>query len=72
MYEVWYSVGMENKINNKTKYDIQYHKEKIKRIPFDLNTTHDADIIDFLNTVRNKNGFIKALIREYIQNETLM
>lgn len=45
---------------------MEYKRSKIKRIPFDLNTETDADILQFLEEIKNKNGYIKNLIREDI------
>ena len=39
------------------------------RIPFNLNKKTDADILDFLATVHNRQGYIKALIREDMERD---
>ena len=44
----------------------RYDKAHTKGIYLKFNTTTDADIISFLDTVTNKQGFIKNLIRDYI------
>ena len=51
---------------NKKAYIMEYKRSKIKRVPFDLNTETDRDILEFLEEIENKNGYIKNLIREDI------
>lgn len=48
------------------KYEAQerYDKENTIQIRLKLNRKTDADIIDKLNSVDNKQGYIKRLIRE--------
>ena len=48
------------------KYDAQerYDKENTIQIRLKLNRKTDADIIEKLNSVDNKQGYIKRLIRE--------
>lgn len=48
---------------DKAKYDMQYAKENTQQIKFVLNKNIDADIIDWLGTKQNKQGYIKELIR---------
>ena len=45
----------------------KYEKNNIKRIALALVKNTDADIIDFLETMPNKAGYIKQLIREDIE-----
>ena len=54
---------------DKSAYDQQYMKNNIKVIQINLNRTHDADIIDHLNTKPNKSGYVKQLIRDDISKE---
>ena len=42
----------------------KYQKSKCKGIYLKLNTKTDADVIAYLASVDNKQGFIKKLIRE--------
>ena len=72
----YYSSGGERTIA-KTKAEIQreyekrtgyaaqkkYHAENIRQIKFELNQKTDADILEKLDSVPNKQGYIKALIR---------
>ena len=53
----------------KKAYDIEYQRQNVKRIPFDLNLSTDKDILDHLATKTNRNGYIKALIRADIEKE---
>ena len=48
---------------NKLKYIKEYDKSKRVQIVLKLNRDTDADVIEILNQVKNKQGFIKALIR---------
>ena len=41
----------------------KYEKEKTVGVYLKLNTKTDSDVIEALNSVSNKQGFIKALIR---------
>lgn len=47
-----------------TRYNIQYAKENTRRIAFSLNKNTDADIIEYIETVGNINGYLKQLIRK--------
>lgn len=50
-----------------TKAANAYHKRASKQYHLELHKENDADIIRKLETVDNKQGFIKALIRRDIQ-----
>ena len=43
---------------------MEYHKENLKQIKFTLNRNYDQDIIDYLDSIPNKNGYLKQLIRD--------
>lgn len=60
--------GLLNMAASKAQLQAQarYNKAHTKGVYFKFNTTTDADIISFLDTVTNKQGFIKNLIRDYI------
>ena len=47
----------------KKEYMAKYYAEKTTRVVMQLNNTTDADVIQRLNEVPNKQGYIKALIR---------
>lgn len=49
---------------NKDKYIFEYQKENIKQITLKLNFRTEKDILDFLDTKENKQGYIKQLIRD--------
>ena len=53
--------------NNRTKNAAKYHKRAGKQYHLWLHSDNDADIISKLETVDNKQGFIKALIRDDIK-----
>ena len=46
------------------KASAKYDKENTKMISFKFNEKTDADILDRLASVPNKQGYIKKLIRE--------
>lgn len=43
---------------------LRYNEKNTIQVAFRLNKTHDADIIEKLANVENKQGYIKGLIRE--------
>ena len=47
----------------------KYKKKIIKRIALDLHKVNDADIIEKLDTVTSKQGYIKESIREKMHKE---
>lgn len=49
------------------KYDIDHTRQ----IKFKFNLDTDADILDKLDSVENKQGYIKALIRADIEHQIL-
>ena len=51
------------------KASIKYNKENTDQISLKLNRTTDADLIDSLNRIANKQGYIKELIRRDIANK---
>lgn len=48
---------------NRTKNAAKYHKKNGKQYHLWLHAKNDADIIKRLDSVENKQGYIKALIR---------
>lgn len=46
------------------KAQLKYQKESVKQVKFTLNKNTDEDIIEFLDSIENKNGLIKELIRD--------
>lgn len=63
----WYAFGMDKE--QKKTYDIEYQKRNIKRIPFNLNMSTDADIIAHIQQINNVNGYLKELIRQDIKRK---
>lgn len=53
--------------NNHTKNAAKYHKRAGRQYHLWLHSENDADIIKRLDSVENKQGFIKALIRDDIK-----
>lgn len=46
----------------------KYQKESIKRVVLKLNKKTDADILAWLDSINNKQGMIKDIIRKHIKN----
>jgi hypothetical protein len=42
---------------------VKYDREHMKRIAFVLHRSSEADLIDWLSEIENKNAYLKALIR---------
>lgn len=58
---------MANKsTESQVRASIKYNKENTVQISLKLNRSTDADLIDSLNRVANKQGYIKELIRRDI------
>ncbi len=57
---------MQNKFN-KSEYNAKYDEQNTKQIKLKLNTNTDKDILDKLESVTNKQGYIKELIRKDIK-----
>lgn len=51
----------------KREYDINFIRSKCKQYTLLLSKENDSDIISYLESVPNRNGFLKALIREQIK-----
>lgn len=49
---------------SKIKYNQKYVRERCKQVTLMLNKSTDADIIAYLDTKDNKNGYLKDLIRQ--------
>lgn len=47
----------------RTEYQYKYDKNNTKQYRLKLNVTHDRDIIERLDALTNKQGYIKDLIR---------
>lgn len=52
------------KMNNQSKRSIKYDKENTKRVYIKLNKNTDSDILSYLDSKPNKQGYIKELIRK--------
>lgn len=52
----------------KQEYSLQYDKENTRQIKFKFSLQYDADILEKLDSVPNKQGYIKSLIRADIAN----
>lgn len=52
------------KMNNQSQSSIKYDRENTKRVFIKLNKNTDKDILDHLDGIPNKQGYIKELIRK--------
>ena len=57
---------MEEK--KKEKPQNKYNKNNTVQYAFRLNKNTDAELIEFFNSVKNKSGLIKNLLKEYLKN----
>ena len=55
-------------MSNKSKYNTEYNKANTVVINIRLNKKTDADIITALESVNNKSGLIKWLLRQAIKD----
>lgn len=53
--------------NKQSQASIKYDKNNTKRIFIKLNINSDKDILEYLETKSNKQGYIKELIRNEIR-----
>ena len=51
-------------MNNQSKRSIKYDKENTKRVFIKLNKNTDKEIVGYLDSIQNKQGYIKELIRK--------
>ena len=51
------------KVFDKSKYNQQYTKDNIRQIRMTLNQKTEQDLIDWIESIPNKQGYIKGLIR---------
>lgn len=54
---------------DKASYDRQYAKENLIQFRIALHKMHDQDVIEKLQTVPNKTGYVKKLIRDDIERD---
>lgn len=57
-------------MEDKYKHQKNYRAKAIKQMVFDLNRETDADIIEHLETIKNRTGYIKQLIRDDMKKES--
>ena len=53
----------------RTQDQIKYNTNNTARLPINLNKNTDTDILDYLATLPNKQGYIKELIRADMQRK---
>lgn len=59
-------------MSNKSKYNTEYNKANTVVINIRLNKKTDADIITALESVNNKSGLIKWLLRQAIKDSEVI
>ena len=59
---------MINMPDARSRASTKYNKTNVKQIKLNLNLKTDADIIEALDKVKNKQGFIKQLIRQAMES----
>lgn len=59
---------MINMPDARSRASTKYNKTNVKQIKLNLNLKTDADIIEALEKVKNKQGFIKQLIRQAMES----
>lgn len=55
---------MTNNTSARTRASVKYNKTHVKQIKLNLNLRTDQDIINHLEALENKQGYIKELIRK--------
>lgn len=55
--------------NKKAAYNAKYNRANTKQVKIHLNVKTDSDILEHLATVPNTAGYLKALIRNDINNK---
>ena len=48
---------------NQAEYEKEYHREMYWRVPLYLSRKYDADIIQYLQQIKSRSGYLKRLIR---------
>ena len=54
--------------NKQSQYSMKYDQKNTQRIYLKFNLKTDADILEKLDSIENKQGYIKDLIRKDIEN----
>ena len=55
--------------SKKKERNAKYAAEHTTRVVINLNHNTDQDILSYLNTIQNKQGLIKALLRTRMEDE---
>lgn len=54
----------------KKRAQLKYDKDNTRQIILKLNTKTDADVLGKLESVRNKQGYLKELVRDNLRSDT--
>lgn len=54
---------------SQSENSMKYDKENTKRVFIKLNKNTDKDILDHLDSIQNKQGYIKELIRKDMKQQ---
>lgn len=58
-------------MNNKYKYTKEYNRKNIVQINLKFNKNTDSDIINFLDTLDNKQKFFKEIIKNELTKKDI-
>lgn len=59
----------KKKLTARVRANMKWASSNVKQVKFNLNIEKDADILEKLDSVENKQGYIKDLIRRDIANK---
>lgn len=59
----------KNKMKKQSENSIKYDRENTKRVYIKLNKNTDSDILSYLDSKPNKQGYIKELIRKEMKQQ---
>ena len=62
-------MAKKKELSARTRANMKYAKSHVRQIKFSFNIDTDADILEKLDGVENKQGYIKELIRADIKKD---
>lgn len=58
-------------MDSRTKASAKYIKNNVKRIVLNLNINTDHDMIEYMESIENKQGYLKSLIRKDMEEKEM-
>lgn len=58
-------------MDSRTKASAKYIKNNVKRIVLNLNINTDHDMIEYMESIENKQGYLKSLIRKDMEEKRM-